>query len=155
MFSITMNFFALFVTVSVLKLSLADFSLYDKGGKHGLESKFPENDRNLIGNLSENYRNLIDNLSEKSQKKLSKRSIVDHYEDSHCVESFETSDKTIIRTIESKTNGAVFLNNTDVDTYERCLRFCCETTMCTVAVWDQQVSKGYYYFRLMKTIISV
>lgn len=139
-----MNFFALFVTVSVLKLSLADFSLDDKGGKHGLESKFPENDRNLI-----------DNLSEKSQKKLSKRSIVDHYEDSHCVESFETSDKTIIRTIESKTNGAVFLNNTDVDTYERCLRFCCETTMCTVAVWDQQVSNGYYYFRLMKTIISV
>lgn len=139
-----MNFFALFVTVSVLKLSLADFSLDDKGGKHGLKSNFPENDRNLI-----------DNLSEKSQKKLSKRSIVDHYEDSHCVESFETSDKTIIRTIESKTNGAVFLNNTDVDTYERCLRFCCETTMCTVAVWDQQVSNGYYYFRLMKTIISV
>ena len=66
---------------------------------------------------------------------------MDHYEDSHCVDSFETSDKTIIRTIESKTNGAVFLNNTEVETYERCLRFCCETSMCTVAVWDQQVIK--------------
>ena len=76
---------------------------------------------------------------EKSVRPLSKRSIVDHYEDSHCVDSFETSDKTIIRTIESKTNGAVFLNNTEVETYERCLRFCCETSMCTVAVWDQQV----------------
>ena len=124
-----MNFFALFVTVSVLKLSLADLSFDEKGVKNEHES-----------NIRESGRNLIDNLIEKSGKNLSKRSIVDHYEDSHCVESFETSDKTIIRTIESKTNGAVFLNNTDVETYERCLRFCCETTMCTVAVWDQQVN---------------
>ena len=81
-------------------------------------------------------------LSKRSndESKLSKRSIGEHYEDSHCVESFETSDKTIIRTIESKSNGAVFLNNTEVETYERCLRFCCETNLCTVAVWDQQVS---------------
>ncbi len=120
-----MHFFAIFVTVSVLKLSLADFSFDEKGVKNELVPKIRENDRNLI---------------EKSRK--NKRSIVDHYEDSHCVESFETSDKTIIRTIESKTNGAVFLNNTDVDTYERCLRFCCETSMCTVAVWDQQVNPG-------------
>ena len=76
---------------------------------------------------------------DQSVRPLSKRSIVDHYEDSHCLDSFETSDKTIIRTIESKNNGAVFLNNTEVETYERCLRFCCETSMCTVAVWDQQV----------------
>ena len=72
-------------------------------------------------------------------RRISKRSIVDHYEDSHCIDSFETSDKTIIRTIESKSNGAIFINNTEVETYERCLRFCCQTPMCTVAVWDQQV----------------
>jgi hypothetical protein len=46
----------------------------------------------------------------------------------------------VARTIESKSNGAVFLNNTEVETYERCLRFCCETPMCSVAVWDQQVT---------------
>jgi hypothetical protein len=39
----------------------------------------------------------------------------------------------------------VFLNNSEVDTYERCLRFCCETPMCSVAVWDQQ-NGGCYLF---------
>ena len=103
-----------------------------------LSSEMPNKHLNKRSVESSDYSQMSERSNDKSGK--SKRSIDDHYEDSHCFESFETSDKTIIRTIESKSNGAVFLNNTEVETYERCLRFCCQTNQCTVAVWDQQVS---------------
>lgn len=74
-----------------------------------------------------------------------KRGITDHYEDSHCLENFETSERTIIRTQESQTNGAVFLNETDLDTYEQCLRACCETPLCNVAIFDQQTGSCFLF----------
>ena len=78
----------------------------------------------------------------KSQKVIyqrTKRSISANYKDVHCLENFETKDNAIIKTKESQANGAQYLNETKVDTFEFCLRVCCETLLCNVAVYDLQV----------------
>ena len=72
----------------------------------------------------------------------SKRSIAANYDDTHCLANFEQSVKTIIRTKESKANGAVFLNQTDLETFQLCLRLCCETPLCTSAIWDIKVNSS-------------
>ena len=69
-----------------------------------------------------------------------KRSIASNYEDAHCLKNFETKDNAIIKTKESQANGAQYLNETKVATFEFCLRICCETPLCNVAVYDIQVS---------------
>ena len=51
------------------------------------------------------------------------------------VENFETKDNAIIKTKESQANGAQYLNETTVETFEFCLRVCCETPLCNVAVY--------------------
>jgi hypothetical protein len=43
-----------------------------------------------------------------------KRDVLDHYRDDHCVDHFAVEAKTIIRTKDSRENGAVFLNETEV-----------------------------------------
>ncbi len=69
-----------------------------------------------------------------------KRAISEHYEDLHCLENFETQRRTIIKAKESQQKGAEFLNETDVDSYETCLRYCCDTPYCNVATFDQEVT---------------
>ena len=79
----------------------------------------------------------------KLQKRIpqrKKRSIASNYEDAHCLKNFETKDNAIIKTKESQANGAQYLNETKVATFEFCLRYCCETNLCNVAVYDIQVA---------------
>ena len=71
----------------------------------------------------------------------SKRAIREHYSDLHCLQKFETSPQTIIRTEESRNNGAVFLNVTTLDNYNLCLSSCCDTRLCNVAIFDEQVRR--------------
>ncbi len=40
--------------------------------------------------------------------------MLEHYRDDHCVDHFAVETKTIIRTKDSRENGAVFLNETEV-----------------------------------------
>ena len=68
-----------------------------------------------------------------------KRSIASNYGDSHCLKNFETKDNAIIKTKESQANGAQYLNESKVATFEFCLRLCCETNLCNVAVYDVEV----------------
>ena len=44
----------------------------------------------------------------------SRRDIGDHYNDDHCLEHFSVEANTIIRTKDSRENGAVFINETEV-----------------------------------------
>ena len=145
-----LNFVIILVHFSVFSSSSAEISFNPFSEKSFKDDDFNQKCDQEIRDLGSSSNNKKSTFSDRRISKrsivdyhedrhISKRSIVDHYEDSHCIDSFETSDKTIIRTIESKSNGAVFINNTEVETYERCLRFCCQTPMCTVAVWDQQV----------------
>ena len=74
----------------------------------------------------------------KKTKPREKRAIREHYSDMHCLQKFETSEQTIIRTVESQKNGAVFINVTSMDSFELCLASCCETNLCNVAIFDEQ-----------------
>ena len=56
---------------------------------------------------------------------------------SHCLEAFDYSEKTIVRLNDSVNNGANFLDVDIVDTFELCLKWCCQTDLCNLAVWDQ------------------
>ena len=73
--------------------------------------------------------------------KRAKRAIREHYSDLHCLQKFETSPGTIIRTQESRNNGAVFLKVTTLDSYNLCLSSCCDTRLCNVAVFDEEVRR--------------
>ena len=79
-------------------------------------------------------------MSKNEEFSRTKRSIASNYEDAHCLKNFETKDNAIIKTKESQANGAQYLNETNVATFEFCLRYCCETPLCNVAVYDIQVS---------------
>ena len=85
----------------------------------------------------------------------SKRAIREHYSDLHCIRKFETSPQTIIRTQESRNNGATFLNVTTLDSYNLCLSSCCDTTLCNVAIFDEEViSIKYTLFRNEKYLLG-
>ena len=89
----------------------------------------------------------------KSQKisfERHKRSISANYKDAHCLENFETKDNAIIKTKESQANGAQYLNETTVETFEFCLRVCCETPLCNVAVYDLQVIGTFEEIDILK-----
>ena len=60
--------------------------------------------------------------------------------ESECLANFEISPNTIIKYSESEKKGAYFLNEKEIPTYEECLRYCCETDDCNLAVWDKKVS---------------
>ncbi len=49
-----------------------------------------------------------------STQRRAKRDVLEHYRDDHCVDHFAVETKTIIRTKDSRENGAVFLNETEV-----------------------------------------
>lgn len=46
----------------------------------------------------------------------------------------------IIRTEESRTMGARFLDHADLGSQEECLRLCCETDECDVFVFEEKVN---------------
>ena len=46
----------------------------------------------------------------------------------------------IIRTEESRTMGAKFLDHADLGSREECLHLCCETDNCDVFVFEEKVS---------------
>ena len=81
-------------------------------------------------------------LTNQTIKHRPKRAIREHYSDLHCLQKFETSEQTIIRTVESQKNGAVFINVTTFESFELCLASCCETPLCNVAIFDEQVSEN-------------
>ena len=84
----------------------------------------------------------LKNQTKRLTRDRPKRAIREHYSDLHCLQKFETSEQTIIRTVESQKNGAVFINVTTVDSFELCLASCCETSLCNVAIFDDQVSSA-------------
>ena len=87
--------------------------------------------------------NLVEELRQLKNQTINhrpKRTIREHYSDLHCLQKFETSEQTIIRTVESQKNGAVFINVTTLESFELCLASCCETSLCNVAIFDESVS---------------
>ena len=61
---------------------------------------------------------------------------------------FDVHRDTIIRTEESRSMGAKFLDNADLGSREECLRLCCETDGCDVFVFEEKV-KYYNFFTLL------
>ena len=59
-----------------------------------------------------------------------------------CLEKFEVSESTIIRTEDSRMLGAQFLNESDVGNREDCLTLCCATRFCNVAVFEEKVRRN-------------
>jgi hypothetical protein len=45
-----------------------------------------------------------------------------------------------VRLNESVTNGATFINVDVTDSFDLCLKWCCQTELCNLGVWDQVVS---------------
>ena len=102
-------------------------------------------------NLVEELRQLKNQTINFDHRHRSKRAIREHYSDLHCLQKFETSEQTIIRTVESQKNGAVFINVTTLESFELCLASCCETSLCNVAIFDESVSFHYLvHLRLLK-----
>jgi len=58
-----------------------------------------------------------------------------------CLPNYEVSEGSIIRTKDSQELGARFLNESDlgVTGREDCLRLCCRTPRCNVAVFEEKV----------------
>jgi hypothetical protein len=67
-------------------------------------------------------------------------SIAENFVGSHCLEAFDVSFKTIIRTNDSLRLGAQFLDEAETENFQICLKYCCDTTLCDVAVWDDKVA---------------
>ncbi|XP_063848513.1 AT-rich interactive domain-containing protein 1A-like isoform X2 [Scylla paramamosain] len=63
-----------------------------------------------------------------------------------CLEKFDVSESTIIRTEDSRMLGAQFLNESDVGNREDCLALCCATRFCNVAVFEEKHSGSCYLF---------
>jgi len=69
-------------------------------------------------------------------------SVHDNYVDDHCEGHFQVESNTIIRTEDSQSMGAVFLNETQVITMNRCLHYCCSYPLCNVAVFDNRMDSS-------------
>uniref|UniRef100_A0A182SS67 MANEC domain-containing protein n=1 Tax=Anopheles maculatus TaxID=74869 RepID=A0A182SS67_9DIPT len=55
-----------------------------------------------------------------------------------CLVRFDVHLNTIIRTEESRSMGARFLDDADLNSREQCLRLCCETENCDVFVFEEK-----------------
>jgi hypothetical protein len=60
---------------------------------------------------------------------------------SMCLSNYEVSEGSIIRTRDSQELGAKFLNESDLGAggHDECLRLCCRTPRCNVAVFQEKV----------------
>ncbi|KFB39748.1 hypothetical protein ZHAS_00007442 [Anopheles sinensis] len=60
---------------------------------------------------------------------------------------FDVHLNTIIRTEESRSMGACFLDDADLNTREQCLRLCCETENCDVFVFEEKSPGTCFLFQ--------
>lgn len=65
---------------------------------------------------------------------------------------FDVHLNTIIRTEESRSMGAKFLDDADVSSREQCLRLCCETENCDVFVFEEKVCFFFFYENQMRYV---
>lgn len=54
---------------------------------------------------------------------------------------FQVNKNSIIRTHDSRSLGAKYINETDLSSNEECLRWCWNTTNCNLAVFEEKVSQ--------------
>lgn len=87
-----------------------------------------------VGLASDNTQQ--DDKFSKSQK-LFKRS---DFDSQTCSENFDVHNDKIIRTQDSINMGAKYLNEDELRSRKDCLRFCCETELCDVFVFEEKVS---------------
>jgi hypothetical protein len=71
--------------------------------------------------------------------------VLEHYRDDHCVDHFAVETKTIIRTKDSRENGAVFLNETEV-TEKKCTSRLCFSCSATSKVQKRILKVTNNYF---------
>ncbi len=71
--------------------------------------------------------------------------LADNFGGSYCLDAFDVSLKSIIRTNDSLDLGADFLGEEDVKTFETCLKLCCQTRLCDVAVWDENLGSCFMF----------
>ncbi|XP_058815991.1 bromodomain-containing protein 4 isoform X2 [Topomyia yanbarensis] len=64
-----------------------------------------------------------------------------------CLVHFDIHLNTIIRTEESRSMGAKFLDDADVSSREQCLRLCCETENCDVFVFEEKNQGTCFLFQ--------
>ncbi|XP_055640363.1 bromodomain-containing protein 4 [Toxorhynchites rutilus septentrionalis] len=64
-----------------------------------------------------------------------------------CLIRFDVHLNTIIRTEESRSMGAKFLDDADVSSREQCLRLCCETENCDVFVFEEKNQGTCFLFQ--------
>lgn len=64
-----------------------------------------------------------------------------------CIDNFNVHKDKIIRTQDSQTMGAKYLNEIDLGSREECLRLCCETDDCDVFVFEEKVE---FFFCLLE-----
>lgn len=71
-----------------------------------------------------------------------------------CLPNYEISEASIIRTKDSVDLGARFINETDlgVNGKEECLRLCCKTPYCNVAVFQEKVRESSDYFAFVRNM---
>lgn len=53
--------------------------------------------------------------------------------------SFKINSNTIIRTQDSRNNGALYLNETELPSNEECLKWCLKNKKCNLAVYEEKV----------------
>uniref|UniRef100_T1J182 MANSC domain-containing protein n=1 Tax=Strigamia maritima TaxID=126957 RepID=T1J182_STRMM len=83
-----------------------------------------------------------------AREKRSSRRILPQPQDdvSVCLNDFQVSDTTIIRTQDSRQMGAKYLNETEMPSKEECMKWCCDTYKCNVAVYEEKNKGSCYIF---------
>lgn len=56
-----------------------------------------------------------------------------------CEKDFDIKLNTIILAHESEKNGAAFLHKLSTDSLEECVKYCCDSTECSVGVFGSKV----------------
>jgi hypothetical protein len=88
-------------------------------------------DINCLHSLSKRYYQNPNIQSQQEQQRSIRDSILDR---------FHINPNTIIRTHDSRTLGAKYLNETELPSNEDCLYWCWETSPCNLAVYEEKVS---------------
>ena len=63
----------------------------------------------------------------------------DNYADDHCENHYQVERGVIIRTEDSRQEGALFLNESRLPSLARCLHSCCAEPGCNTAVYDTRM----------------
>lgn len=66
--------------------------------------------------------------------------------ESGCMAQFQVNANTIIRTKDSRSQGAKYLNETELPSKGDCLLWCCQVTSCNVAVFEEKDRGSCYLF---------